>query len=590
MQSGSRIAFSFIMQVIKPFRLHIFGIILSAFVWSFMHIAQPYLMKLIVDKVHNTEENIFATIGFLMFLYLALEFIFMLVIRFYDWVSLLMRPNLKKHIGLVLMNRMMSQSYSFYQHQFAGNLTNKITEVIVGIPDIVKLITNRLIAYFLLFMFSFGVLATIHLKFAIALGVWLCCYFSVAFILVFRYQYLAYSVAEARATVTGYVVDILTNMPSVRLFCGKKYEHEHLNRTMSNAVSVEQRRDWFFFAIHAFQHISFLLFLLLCFWWLLNGLTQKTITAGAFVLVLTLNLRIIENFWNIARDMLEFWEKMGNVVQGLQVIQLPIEVKDKPDAKELKVARGHIEFNHVMFHYKGAELLFENKSVTIKSGQKVGLVGRSGSGKSTFISLILRLFDVTSGSITIDGQDIRDVTQKSLHQSIAMIPQDPTLFHRSIIDNIRYGKMDATNQEIITAAKRAFAHEFIIEQSQGYDTLVGERGARLSGGQRQRIVIARAILKNAPILILDEATSQLDTVTERHIQDSLRELMQDKTTIVIAHRLSTLLQMDRILVFDEGTIVGDGTHEELIAAEGLYKTLWEAQVGGLLIDSPEEES
>ncbi|WP_291398139.1 ATP-binding cassette domain-containing protein [Acinetobacter sp.] len=233
--------------------------------------------------------------------------------------------------------------------------------------------------------------------------------------------------------------------------------------------------------------------------------------------------------------------------------------------------------------------LFFKINLSNTAGQKVGLVGYSGGGKSTFVNLILRLYDVTDGAILIDGQDIRDVTQDSLRENIAMIPQDPSLFHRSLMENIRYGRADSTDEEVIEAAKKAHAHEFISALPQGYDSLVGERGVKLSGGQRQRIAIARAILKNAPILILDEATSQLDSVTESLIQESLWELMQNKTTIVIAHRLSTLLHMDRILVFDKGKIVEDGTHSELLAKAGLYKTLWDAQVGGFLGDEKTED-
>jgi ATP-binding cassette subfamily B protein len=261
------------------------------------------------------------------------------------------------------------------------------------------------------------------------------------------------------------------------------------------------------------------------------------------------------------------------------------EILDKPNAVPLQCAQGQITFRDVKFHYKGTKPLFSDKSVTIESGQKVGLVGYSGGGKSTFVNLILRLYDVTEGSILIDGQDVRDVTQDSLHQTIAMIPQDPSLFHRSLMDNIRYGRVDATDKEVITASKKAYAHEFISKLPLGYESLVGERGVKLSGGQRQRIAIARAILKNAPILILDEATSQLDSVTEGLIQESLWGLMQSKTTIVIAHRLSTLLHMDRILVFDQGKIVEDGSHTQLLAKSGSYKTLWDTQIGGFLGDN-----
>lgn len=233
--------------------------------------------------------------------------------------------------------------------------------------------------------------------------------------------------------------------------------------------------------------------------------------------------------------------------------------------------------------------MFQNKSVTIEAGQKVGLVGYSGSGKSTFVNLILRLYEVVDGQILIDGQNLSEVTQESLRQAIAMIPQDPTLFHRSLMDNIRYGRTKASDEEVISASKKAHADEFISLLPEGYETLVGERGVKLSGGQRQRIAIARAILKNAPILMLDEATSQLDSITESNIQDSLWELMQGKTTLIVAHRLSTLLHMDRILVFDKGHIVEDGTHAELLNRGGLYKTLWDAQVGGFLPDERKEE-
>ena len=264
------------------------------------------------------------------------------------------------------------------------------------------------------------------------------------------------------------------------------------------------------------------------------------------------------------------------------MVLTPLDIQDKPDATALCITHGEIIFDKVGFHYKGTTPLFDKLPVTIEAGQKVGLVGYSGGGKTTFCNLILRLYDVTAGRITIDNQDIRDVMQDSLRAHIGMIPQDPSLFHRTLMENIRYGKDDATDDEVIEAAKRAHAHDFIAKLPNGYEALVGERGVKLSGGQRQRIAIARAILKNAPILMLDEATSQLDSVTEREIQDSLWDLMQGKTTIVIAHRLSTLLHMDRILVFDAGRIVEDGTHNELLARAGLYKTLWDAQVGGFL--------
>jgi ATP-binding cassette subfamily B protein len=291
--------------------------------------------------------------------------------------------------------------------------------------------------------------------------------------------------------------------------------------------------------------------------------------------------------WHLMSEVGEFNKALGRCKQSLASLMVPFDIQDEVGAAALYCTHGEITFDDVTFNYKGAKPLFQHQSMCIQAGQKVGLVGYSGGGKSTFVNLILRLYDVTGGAIVIDGQDIRSVTQDSLREHIAMIPQDPSLFQRSLMENIRYGRIDATDEQVIQAAKKAYAHDFIEKLSQGYDALVGERGVKLSGGQRQRVAIARAILKNAPILVLDEATSQLDSVTESLIQDALQTLMQNKTTIVIAHRLSTLLHMDRILVFDNANIVEDGTHAELLSKAGIYKRLWDAQVGGFLPNKKE---
>ena len=319
-------------------------------------------------------------------------------------------------------------------------------------------------------------------------------------------------------------------------------------------------------------------------YFLIHLFGEQQVTIGDFALVLGLGMEVAHCTWYTMSQVDEFHQALGKCKQSLACLIVPQEIKDQKNAQDLQVTEGRIVFANVKFHYKGTEPLFQNKCITIESGQKVGLVGYSGSGKTTFTSLILRLYGITDGSICIDGQDISSVTQDSLHLNIGMIPQDPTLFHRSLMENIRYGKIDANDAEVVAAAKRAHAHEFIIKLPQGYASPVGERGVKLSGGQRQRIAIARAILKNAPILILDEATSQLDSVTENLIQDSLQKLMQNKTVLVVAHRLSTLLSMDRILVFDKGKIIEDGTHKTLLAKGGLYAELWNAQVGGFFVD------
>jgi ATP-binding cassette subfamily B protein len=275
-------------------------------------------------------------------------------------------------------------------------------------------------------------------------------------------------------------------------------------------------------------------------------------------------------------------DAIGKCNQCLKKLFTPIEIKNSNQSKSLVVKHGKIIFDKVQFYYKDTEPLFQNKTVIIQPGEKIGLVGYSGSGKTTFINLLLRLYDVISGRILIDGHDVCEITQDSLHSAIGIIPQDPSLFHRSIMENIRYGLLDATDHEVIEAAKYANIDEFIVKLSQGYQTLVGERGIKLSCGQRQRIAIARIILKKPQILILDEATSQLDSITENTITNALNKLMQGKTTLVIAHRLSTLLNMDRIFVFEQGKIVENGKHTDLLEKKGLYKALWDAQIRGCL--------
>ena len=281
-------------------------------------------------------------------------------------------------------------------------------------------------------------------------------------------------------------------------------------------------------------------------------------------------------------NMNQLFKEMGTIRPALSLVIQKHAITDFLGEKDLNISKGEIHFENVTFNYLKNTNLFKNQNLVIEAGQKVGLVGFSGSGKTTFVNLMLRFFELNEGRILIDGQDIAKVTQDSLRTHIAMIPQEPMLFHRTLLENIRYGRLDASDEEVLEAAKKAHCHEFIMKLEQGYETMVGERGIKLSGGQRQRIAIARAILKNAPILILDEATSALDSVTEKLIQASLKVLMKGRTTIVIAHRLSTLADMDRILVFKQGQIVEDGPQEELLKKEGHFAKLYALQSGGLL--------
>ena len=302
-------------------------------------------------------------------------------------------------------------------------------------------------------------------------------------------------------------------------------------------------------------------------------------------MAVSLALLVINEARNLARRFLEFFDYAGNVANGIQTIVRPHDVVDMPGARAIPILHGHIRFDAVCFSYPGDRPIFNNLCVDIPPGQRVGLVGASGSGKSTFVSLLLRLYDVQGGAIVIDGAPLTDMTMASLHEQISLIPQDPSLFHRSLLDNIRYGNPHASEEDVVAAAHRAHAHEFIAQIPEGYESMVGERGVKLSGGQRQRVAIARVILKNAPILILDEATSALDSITESAIQETLDDVMRGKTVIVVAHRLSTIAHLDRILVFDHGRIVEDGSHDELLKQGGAYARLWTRQSGGFLLSS-----
>ena len=480
------------------------------------------------------------------------------------------------------MQRMMHHSQSLYSSYFSGALANRMRDVMFFIPDLLKASIHSFYTNCLTIVFAMCSFYGVDSKFVYIFVLWATIYLTGLIILSTRARKMTEKVAAIRSTVLGSIVDILSNIMSVRLFSATKLESRSLKRVLDDGVAAEQDRDWRLLKLNAFQGTSFAIYQVICILLLIHGFKWGNVTPGLFVMILMLNNIVSDCLWDISEDISKLIDHIGNITQGLSIVLAPLDIKDHPHAGELKVSRGEIVFDQATFNYPEAEPFFDKLSIVIKPGQKVGLVGYSGGGKTTFVSLILRLHDVVSGRILIDGQDIRDVTQESLRHAVAMIPQDSILFHRSLMENIRYGCKDATNEEVMEVSKRAHVHDFAVRLSNGYNYMVGERGMKLSGGQRQRIALARAMLKKAPILILDEATSQLDAITEGEIQNVLLDLMQGKTTLVIAHRLSTLLHMDRILVFKHGSIVEDGTHQELIARKGHYKDLWDAQFHGIL--------
>ncbi|MFY9589775.1 ABC transporter ATP-binding protein [Rickettsia endosymbiont of Halotydeus destructor] len=574
---------NFIYEVCKPFKWLILGQFTVAIVWAIDMSLRPYILKLMLDKIPLLNaDNVASELSGLMVFYLSMSLGVSIIWRFIDYTRIKLKSPLKRHITDTLMNKMMQHSQTLFQNHFAGSLANKVKDVMNNIPDLIDIVILQFFGNFIAVVISIFTVWTINYKFSLLLGIWVVIFTLSAIYFSKRARELSKKSSETHSKVVGYVVDILSNIVSVHLFASKRMESRRLGRQLDEYVQAHQKRDWWFLYMFAFQSILFIVYQIIGFVLLISGFKEGSVTLGDFALLITLNISIVDILWALSRDILNFAKAIGETKQGLDIVLTPMEIADKPDSKALKIKEGKITFDKVKFQYKNTAPLFQNKSVIIKAGEKVGLVGYSGSGKTTFVNLILRMYDINEGSIFIDDQNIASVTQESLRSNIGVIPQEASLFHRSLMENIRYGRLDASDEEVIEAAKKAHAHEFIERLPEQYESLVGERGVKLSGGQRQRIAIARAILKNAPILILDEATSQLDSVTESYIQESLWNLMQGKTTIVIAHRLSTLLHMDRILVFDKGKIVEDGEHGELLTNKKLYKILWNAQIGGFL--------
>jgi len=548
-------------------------------------IMMPYAVKEIIDAVTLANESgadIFSATQDALVLFALLNLGIVLFSRASGAMLVITGPHLRANIRKALFSYLQHHSHRYFVSHFAGSLANRIAEVSMSCMhalwtitfDFYPLIIKSAVALIILFGASGDL--------ALVLSAWLAVYIYVSYLLARRCRVYASDFAEARSLVTGKVVDSVTNVMNAKMFARRQYEEQYLTDYLNHEVDHALKTYWYMEKLRWFQFTAAMVLMVGMVGYALAIWAQGGMTVGEFSMVAGLAILLIEAARGLSRSFLEFFEYLGNISDGVRIFVTPHEIVDQPDAPPLQVDQGRISFRAVSFTYPEGLPVFSHLDVEIQPRQHVGLVGFSGSGKSTFVNLILRLFEPGDGQIEIDGQDILGVTQDSLRENISMIPQDPQLFHRTLMQNIRYGRLDATDDEVIAAAKAAHADEFIRQTEKGYDSLVGERGVKLSGGQRQRIAIARAILKDAPILILDEATSSLDSITEKHIQAGLEYLMQGKTVVVVAHRLSTIAHLDRILVFDQGQIVEDGSHAELLKRDGHYARLWNMQAGGFL--------
>lgn len=499
-------------------------------------------------------------------------------------------PRLRRRITNDLYGYLQGHAQRYFDESFAGALAHRISETAAGVTQSLWTVVNDFWPIAITLAVAVTLLSHASTTLALFVGSWSVAFVSVSYVLARTCQPHARSHAAARSATSGKLVDSVTNMGSVRLFAGLSFERRYIDGYLEAEVDAARTAHRYSERIRWFQHASALTLKVGTLWFAVHLWRRGGSDVGAFVMSTSIALLIITEARNLGRRFMEFFEYAGNVENGVRTIVRPHEVVDRPDAKPLVVRAGEIRVENVTFGYRCETPVFRDLTLTIRPRERIGLVGYSGSGKSTLVSLLLRLYDPQRGRVLVDGTDLRSVTQESLHTQIGLIPQDPTLFHRTLRENIRYGRLGASDHAVQDAAGRASAHEFIVAAPDGYESLVGERGVRLSGGQRQRIAIARVVLKDAPILILDEATSSLDSATERRLQASLEDLMADKTVVVIAHRLSTIAHLDRIIVFDAGRIVEDGTHSALLARGGTYARLWSRQVDGFLPGDMSEDT
>jgi ATP-binding cassette, subfamily B, bacterial len=576
----------FVLHFLRQFRLGAAGLVVFPILGRAVMASIAYATKWLTDSVLALHDRASAahalTAPFVLFASLVVA---RLALDSLMWLS-------SYQTRSAMLARIKQEVFAYAQRlspaYFESTLSGKIAHRTVLLPDQVLLIFDMMVFDFIpsamFFVFVAGYFYLASPSFCAVAAVSIVVYFAASLYVGRECARRAAANNEARAAVTGRVVDVITNIRNVFFFANQGVEDHELERYTGEET---ERRRALYRAVVRLRCVQYLMDILMWIGFVggaLDAWVHRLIGAGDFVMITALTGSLLQTAYNLGQRIPEFYEQLGAAQESIQTLIVPATVQDRPSAPRLTVTTGAIDFERVAFSYdvvaRKRRNIVENFELRIPAGQRVGLVGESGAGKTTLMALLMRMHDVTGGAIRIDGQDIREVTQESLRAAVGLIPQDTSLFHRTLLENIRYGRPDATDDEVMLAARRAHAHEFIVELEHGYRTLVGERGIKLSGGQRQRIAIARAILRNAPILLLDEATSALDSHSEHMIQQAMREAMMGKTVIAIAHRLSTIMDLERLIVLERGVIVADGSHSQLLCQGGLYADLWRKQSGG----------
>jgi ATP-binding cassette, subfamily B, bacterial len=579
---------NFTWGMIRAQRLTFVIVCLLSLLWTFEMLVWPYFIRKIVDVLTHYDTNRSAAWPFLKIILLwgaGLFFFMEFGFRLRDFLQARAFPNLEADIRMTMFSHVQKHSPQYFNEHFSGSLANKIGDMVFMIPTILRTFLMLFIPACLSCFVTIIIFFQMNVFLALITGIWIVTHFALCWIFTLKCAEYASFHGECRSKLVGKIVDSLTNNYAVNLFFRFNFEKDRIAKSQQDENKANRSAKIYNAKMFSCLSIALIVEIFTMVWFMIVFWMQGTISNGEVVQVFYTIWNLYMVIWVIADRAPEFFQSVGIAKQAFSVMQDPQDLLDLPHALDLVISQGEIVFENVSFSY-GKNTIFHNKNLMIKAGQKVGIVGYSGAGKSTFVNLILRFFPVENGKILIDEQDIACITLKSLREKIALIPQDCILFHRSLEENIRYGRIEASQNEVIEVAKLANCDEFIKSSPHGYDSLVGERGTKLSGGEKQRIAIARALLSKAPILILDEATSSLDSVTEKYIQNNLEKLMTNRTTIVVAHRLSTLSKMDRILVFDKGKIIEQGSHLELLKNQGHYARMWQMQAGGFLPIAP----
>lgn len=572
-------------KFLKKYKISLLLIIFGTIISSVSGVAVPLYLKEFVDLLAQKADmaTTLQALYKVFWIIVALRFVQFASRRTVMVADSYFCSKTMSDLGNFAFSYLHRHSFSFFNNNFVGSLVKRVNRFVRSFESLNDRVIFNVSEMLLEISIVLGVLFYRNLYLGLALLVWIVLYVIIS-IFYNRYR-LRYDVlrSEADSAVSGVLADTITNHTNVKLFNGYEKEKGYFRDTQAK-FSRLQLFSWYldsafdgFQAFFAFLLEGVLMYIGISLW------QVGKFSAGDLMLIQAYIITVVQNIWNFGRVIRNIYTDLSEAGEMTEILSTPHEIKDIPTAKNLVVSSGKIEYINVIFNYHETRAILKKFNLIIESGQKVALVGPSGAGKSTLFKLLLRMHDVAGGKVLVDEQSIAKVTQESLWKNISLVPQDPILFHRTLRENIRYGRFDATDEEIEKAAKLAHCHEFIVELQKGYDTYVGERGVKLSGGERQRVAIARAILKNAPILLLDEATSSLDSESEHYIQEALQNLMKGKTVIMIAHRLSTIMSADRILVIDRGEVVEDGNHAQLLKKkQGLYKKLWDLQAGGFI--------